>query len=108
MVEKRKDSFDPKGFRTTFLVIGARDTRQLEIFPLATTTVGWVPDQHTRRAVASRRTLRAAESCAGGLPTDNAAKGKTRSVKRASGSLARCEIAIYFAELLGAALHRCC
>ena len=25
------------------------NTRQLEIFPLATTSVGWVPDQHTRK-----------------------------------------------------------
>jgi len=70
-----------QGFLTTFSVIGARDTRQLEIFPLATTTVGWVPDQHTRRAETKWRTRSEAESCAGGLPTDNAANGKPQREK---------------------------
>ena len=56
----------------------ARKTRQLAIFPLATTTVGWVPDR-TPEAEAKRRTRSEAQSCAGGLPTDNAAKGESQS-----------------------------
>src|SRR5215207_8283034 len=55
----------------------ARKTRQLAIFPLATTTVGWVPDR-TPEAEAKRRTRSEAESCAGGLPTDNPAKGEAQ------------------------------
>ena len=55
---------------------GAWNTRQLGFFPLATTPVGWVPDQHTRRAKVKRRTRSAAESCAGGLPTENGAQGE--------------------------------
>lgn len=52
------------------------NTRQSGFFPLATTSVGRVPDQHTRRAKAKRRTRSAAESCAGGLPTENGAQGE--------------------------------
>ena len=55
---------------------GRVNTRQLGFFPLATTSVGWVPDQHTRRAKAKRRTRSVAESCAGGLPTENGAQGE--------------------------------
>ena len=61
---------------------GAWNTRQLGFFPLATTPVGWVPDQHTRRAKAKRRTRSAAESCAGGLPTENGAAGGSLSLDR--------------------------
>ena len=53
----------------------ARRTRQLAIFPLATITVGWVPDR-TPEAEASAEDSKRSESCAGGLPTENAAKGK--------------------------------
>jgi hypothetical protein len=58
----------------------ARKTRQLAISPLATITVGWVPDR-TPEAEAKRRTRSEAESCAGGLPTDNPAKGEPQSEK---------------------------
>ena len=60
----------------------ARRTRQLAIFPLATITVGWVPDR-TPEAEAKRRTRSEAQSCAGGLPTDNPAKGEPQSEKAA-------------------------
>jgi hypothetical protein len=43
--QKRKDLGGAKGFRTISTVIRARNTRQLVIFPLATTTVGWVLDR---------------------------------------------------------------
>jgi len=45
MVEKCKGFLRSARIPDNFLVIGARDTRQLEIFPLATTTVGWVLDR---------------------------------------------------------------
>ena len=41
-----------------------------------------MPDQHTRRAKAKRRTRSAAESCAGGLPTENGAAGGSLSLDR--------------------------
>ena len=54
----------------------ARKTRQLAIFPLATITVGWVPDR-TPEAETSVKDSKRSESCAGGLPTDNPAKRGT-------------------------------
>ena len=54
----------------------ARKTRQLAIFPLATPTVGWVLDRTPAGPKRQCRTRSAAESCAGGLPTEDAAKGK--------------------------------
>ena len=53
----------------------ARKTRQLAIFPLATTTVGWVPDRTPEAEAFSGGLGAKAESCAGGLPTDNPLKG---------------------------------
>ena len=58
----------------------ARKTRQLAIFPLATPTVGWVLDRTPAGPKRQCRTRSAAESCAGGLPTEDAAKGKTYRV----------------------------
>ncbi len=60
----------------------ARKTRQFAIFPLATITVGWVPDR-TPEAKAKRRTRSEAQSCAGGLPTDNPAKGEAQRERHA-------------------------
>jgi hypothetical protein len=95
--EKRQDLGVAKGFRTISPVIRARKTRQLVIFPLATPTVGWVLDRtpggpkrqcRTRsesgEAHPEGRNVCAglgakAESCAGGLPTEDAAKGKTHA-----------------------------
>jgi len=67
---------------TLLISEGRVNTRQLEIFPLATTSVGRVPDQHTRRAKAKRRTRSEAESCAGGLPTENGAPGEVFGLDR--------------------------
>jgi hypothetical protein len=55
----------------------ARQTRQLVIFPLATPTVGWVLDRTPGGPKRQCGTRSEAESCAGGLPTEDAAKGKT-------------------------------
>jgi len=74
--EERSKNFRFAKILSFFHQRGAWNTRQLEFFPLATTPVGWVPDQHTRRAKAKRRTRSAAESCAGGLPTENGAQGE--------------------------------
>jgi hypothetical protein len=58
----------------------ARKTRQLAIFPLATPTVGWVLDRTPEAEASAAGALGAkAESCAGGLPTEDAAKGKTHA-----------------------------
>jgi hypothetical protein len=81
--EERLKNFRFAKILSFFHQRGAWNTRQLEFFPLATTSVGWVPDQHTRRAKAKRRTRSAAESCAGGLPTDNPAKGEPQFEKAA-------------------------
>jgi hypothetical protein len=54
----------------------ARKTRQLAIFPLATPTVGWVLDRTPAGPKRQCRTRSAAESCAGGLPTENGAQGE--------------------------------
>jgi hypothetical protein len=56
----------------------ARKTRQLAISPLATITVGWVPDPHTGGRSVSAGLGAKAQSCAGGLPTDNPAKGESQ------------------------------
>jgi len=45
-------------------------------FPLATTTVGWVLDRTPGGPKRKWRTRSEAESCAGGLPTENSAKGE--------------------------------
>ena len=68
----------------------ARNTRQLAIFPLATTTVGWVPDRTPGGPKRKRRTRSEAESCAGGLPTDDRAKGEPQPKTDRQG--ARCTL----------------
>src|ERR1051325_10005065 len=74
--EQRSKNFRFAKILSFFHQRGAWNTRHLEFFPLATTPVGWVPDQHTRRAKAKRRTRSAAESCAGGLPTGEEGQGE--------------------------------
>ena len=80
--EERSKNFRFDKIPSFFHQRGAWNTRQLGFFPLATTSVGWVPDQHTRRAKAKRRTRSAAESCAGGLPTENGAQGEAFTLDR--------------------------
>ena len=72
------------------------NTRQSGFFPLATTSVGRVPDQHTRRAKAKRRTRSEAESCAGGLPTENGAQGESFTFDRQNVTVGRSEVLTFF------------
>ena len=72
------------------------NTRQSGFFPLATTSVGRVPDQHTRRAKAKRRTRSEAESCAGGLPTENGAQGESFTLDRQNVTAGRSEVLTFF------------
>ena len=71
-----KDSFGAKESRTLFISERAREHATIRDFPLATTTVGWVLDRTPAGPKRQCRTRSAAESCAGGLPTEDAAKGK--------------------------------
>jgi|GEM_PF-2961853 len=63
-------------FNRKLVCEGARKTRQLVIFLLATTTVGWVLDRTPAGPKRQWRTRSEGESCAGGLPTEDVAKGE--------------------------------
>ena len=64
----------------TFYLREAREHATIRDFPLATTTVGWVPDRTPAGPKRSGGLAAKAESCAGGLPTEDAAKGKQHRV----------------------------
>jgi len=67
---------------------GASETRQLAIFPLSDNYSRLGAWPHTRRAETKWRTRSEAESCAGGLPTDDRAKGESQR-ERETGFLTR-------------------
>ena len=101
-----RDSCGAQGSLTLFISEGRVNTRQSGFFPLATTSVGRVPDQHTRRAKAKRRTRSAAESCAGGLPTENGAPGEALVVSDTKCRSGRSEVLILFVAVQGCGIGR--